>query len=124
MEANNGYALIIGVGDYSAFDASMNQPAGTSDLAGSTNDARALFAMCRLLRIPAENIRVLASPRLRPEDLGDGATAANLGDATHDAILDGARWLASKLDGPSRPTGILTWSGHGDFDEARGLLLC
>ncbi|MFT3771196.1 MAG: caspase family protein [Minicystis sp.] len=121
---NDGYALIIGAGDYRTFDASTGRDAGTSDLAGSTHDARALFRMCRLLRIPAGNIRVLASPPLRPEDLGDGATEENLGEATHDAILDGARWLAEKLDGPTRPTGILTWSGHGDVDEARGLVLC
>ena len=121
---NDAYALIIGVGDYRAYDASTGLPPGTSDLAGSTNDAKALFRMCRLLRIPAGNIRVLASPRLRPEELGEGGREASLGEATHDEVIEGARWLAGKLDGPSRPTGVMTWSGHGDVDEARGLVLC
>ena len=36
----NNYALIIGVEDYSAYDRSKDQPAGTSHVGGAVNDAR------------------------------------------------------------------------------------
>jgi hypothetical protein len=44
--------------------------------------------------------------------------------ATEAEVLKQAGWLAEKLAQPSKPTGILTWSGHGDWLAGRGLVLC
>ena len=122
MSQNEGYALLIGVDDYSTYDASAGRPKGTSDLLGSRNDVLAFFRTCRDLDIPASQIRVLTSPKL---DLAllPGVPAENVGVATEEAILDGARWLAEALrDG--RGTGLLSFSGHGDKLDRGELAIC
>ena len=81
MRAHDNYALFIGVEDYAAFDASLGQPAGTSDLPGAVADAVAFFRVCQELGVPAENMRILSSPRLDPLALV-GVPAACVGDAT------------------------------------------
>jgi hypothetical protein len=123
MFTNDGYALLIGVDDYSAFDASRRQPIGTTDLEGSRNDVRAFWRQCRRLGMKPANIRVLASPVIDFRDL-PGATPENVAPATEAEILGKTRWLAEKLSQKSKPTGLLTYSGHGDWLADRGLLLC
>lgn len=115
-------ALFVGVNDYRAFDESMGHRAGTSDLHGSLNDARAFWRVCRELGIPPENLLILTSPPLDPAELG--APASSVGEATEAAIVAGVAWLAAQLGGEGRPPGLLTYSGHGDFVEGVGLVLC
>lgn len=123
MLAPDNCALFIGVEDYSAFDASLGQPAGTSDLPGARADAIAFFEVCKDLGIPAENMRILTSPRLDPAALSL-LPAACLGDATAESILEGTRWLAERLGAAGKPPGLFTYSGHGDWLEGEGLVLC
>jgi hypothetical protein len=123
MFENDGYALIIGVDDYSAYDASTGKPQGRSDLRGSRNDARAFYRLCRSLGMKPERIRVLASPPLDPAEL-EGAIPENVGPATEASILAGVAWLAESLAQPARPAGLLTYSGHGDAREGEGLVIC
>jgi hypothetical protein len=123
MLTNDSYALLIGVDDYTGFDASRGAASGTSDLPGSTNDVRAMWRLCRRLGIEAAHIRVLASPMIDFHEL-PGATAENVAPATRAGVLGGAGWLAGKLAQRSRPTGILTYSGHGDWQAGEGLVLC
>lgn len=123
MLENLGFALLIGVDDYRAFDASRGQPEGNSDLPGSRNDARAFFHHCLRLGFRPENIRVLTSPRLDPREL-EGAVAENLGEATEAEIRAQLTWLVTSLAGPSRPSGLMTFSGHGDATPTQGLVLC
>src|ERR1700712_1745531 len=73
MFTNEGYALLIGVDDYSAFDVSRDQTIGTHDLKGSRNDVRAFWKLCRLIGMKPANIRVLASPPIYYREL-EGAT--------------------------------------------------
>ena len=47
MSQNEAYALLIGVDDYSTYDASTGHAKGTSDLLGSRNDVLAFFRACR-----------------------------------------------------------------------------
>lgn len=122
MLAYDNCALFVGVGDYGAFDASLGQPAGTSDLPGAGADALAFFRICAGLGIPAGNMRILTSPRLDPEALG--VPAECLGDATRASILGGLEWLAGQLGAAHRPPGLFTYSGHGDRLEGEGLALC
>jgi hypothetical protein len=120
---NHGYALLIGVNDYAAYDASRDQPKGTSDLPGSVNDVRAWWALCSALGFRPENVRVLASPGIHGEKL-PGAGEHTMGEATEKGILDGVKWLTEKLGGDATAIGLLTYSGHGDFVEQKGLVVC
>ncbi len=122
MSQNEGFALLIGVDDYSAYDASAGHAKGTSDLLGSRNDVVAFFRTCRDLDIPAANIRVLTSPKLDAALL-PGVPEGNIGDATEEAILKGAAWLAEAL-GRGRGTGFLSFSGHGDKLSGGELAIC
>lgn len=123
MLTNDGYALLIGVDDYSAYDRSMNLPPGASALLGSVNDVRAFWRICRKLEMKPERIRVLTSPQLDPGAL-EGAVAGNLGPATEEQILAGVRWLAERIAAEPRPSGLLCYSGHGDWIEGKGLAIC
>lgn len=123
MHTNDGYALLIGVDDYSAFDRARGQELGTHDLPGSRNDARAFWRTCRELGMKPENIRVLVSPPIDHREL-DGAGPENVGPATEAEVVAKVGWLLEKLAEPSRPAGLLTWSGHGDVTVADGLVLC
>jgi hypothetical protein len=123
MLAYDNCALFIGVEDYRLFDASLGQPAGSSDLPGARADALAFLRICAELGIPAENMRILTSPRLEPAAAG-GVPAECLGDATQASILKGLEWLAERLGSSARPPGLLTYSGHGDWLEGQGLVIC
>lgn len=123
MFTSNGYALLIGIDDYSAYDASVGQAKGTSDLPGGRNDVRAFWRICLDLGIQPENIRVLTSPELKHDEL-EGAKNANFGPATESEILKQVDWLAQKLGAEAKPSGLLAYTGHGDYSEAKGLVLC
>lgn len=117
MVNNDGCALLIGVDDYSAYDRS-----GARDLKGSCNDVRTFYRLCRALGMKPANIRVLTSPRLDVGEL-EGADPENIGQATEADILSGLNWLAERIGQRSRPAGLLTFSGRGDFSQA-GYVLC
>lgn len=123
MSNHDAYALLIGIDDYSTFDLSRDAPIGTSDLPGSRNDARTFYRLCRLLGMKPENIRVLASPPIDFQEL-EGASPETVAPATEQEILEKLGWLAGKLADPSRPTGLLTYSGHGEVTPKQGLALC
>lgn len=123
MHTNDGYALLIGVDDYSAFDASRGLEIGTHDLPGSRNDARAFWRTCRQLGMRPENIRVLASPPVDHREL-DGAGPENVAPATEAEILAKLAWLAESMSRGARPMGLFTYSGHGDVTGKQGLVLC
>lgn len=122
MIAYDNCALFVGVADYSAFDVSIGDAPGASDLSGALADALAFYRICRELEIPAENMRILTSPRLDAKK--EGIPAACLGDATRASILDGLAWLAGRLSAEGRPPGLFTYSGHGDTLEGQGLVIC
>ena len=120
---NQGYALLIGVNDYSAYDKSQDQRKGKSDLPGSVNDVQAWWSLCKELGFRPENIRVLTSPAIHCSCLA-GATAHTTGEATERGIREGVEWLTQKLGRDKVAVGLLTYSGHGDYVESSGLVLC
>ncbi len=123
MLAPNNCALFIGVENYSVFDVSLGQKLGTSDLSGARVDALAFFKICIDMGIPAENMRILTAPKLTPEEAG-AIPATCLGDATAASSVEGATWLSERMGTPNGPPGLLTYSGHGDWLEGQGLVLC
>lgn len=118
MRSNDGYALLIGVDDYTSFDGALN-------LSGSRQDVIKLYWFCTaILGFPPANIRILASPALTPADLGPAAPSSEaLGEATGDMIQAGVAWLAERMQSNTAP-GLLTFSGHGAWSRDRGPLLC
>lgn len=119
MDSNAGYALLIGVDDYSSHGAS-------SSLRGSREDVVTLYWFARVvLRLPPENIRVLASPPLREDEFNIAAPPSDMrGEATRNAIQAGVEWLAGKMAQDTAAAGLLTFSGHGSFSKGKGSLLC
>lgn len=116
------FAVIVGVDDYRAFDASLGKPAGTSDLRGSVNDAGLYLRLARKLGVPDDNIRVLVAPAnggARPAQFegieGGAPTQTNM-----QAAFD---WLIESLKGNPGTQAILTYSGHGDSDD-ENLVIC
>jgi hypothetical protein len=93
------HALLVGVDDYSTYDASAGLAPGTSDLRGAANDARLL---ARTLSRLTPDVRVCLNPTR-------AALEAEL-EGLADALARGGR-------------GVVAFSGHGDAD-ARGPLLC
>lgn len=114
----HAYALLIGVGDYRAYD-----PTGAHDLEGSVPDALGWWALARTLEIPAQNVRICASPALDRGALGKAGAGVTVTGATRDEIEEGLRWLAGKLDGEGGTKGLLTYSGHGGHGAA-GQVIC
>src|SRR5262249_24245822 len=106
----DGYAVLIGVDDYSVYDASVSNPKGSSSLSRSRNDVRAFFRLCRQLGFAAENIRVLTSPKLRANELDGGPLPENVFEANGAQIEAAPEWLSSKLVGRTAPIGLLTFS--------------
>lgn len=60
----NAYALLIGVEDYSAFDAT-----GAKNLLAGRNDVLAMWKVCRRMGYNPENIHVCTSPVLTPAQI-------------------------------------------------------
>lgn len=102
------YALLVGVNDYRAFDAT-----GRADLAGPVRDVTAWWAIARQLGVPAENIRVCTAPVLSARALGAGGKAATRTGASHNDLVAALTWLAEKLNGTHGTKALFTWSGHG-----------
>jgi hypothetical protein len=123
MLINDGYAVLIGVDDYSAYDASRKLPKGTTSLSGSLNDVKVWWKQCRLLGLTPAQIRVLTSPQIDYKELA-GATSENVGTATEAEIRATVNWLGKKLGQASQPTGLLTYSGHGDWLADKGPVVC
>ena len=118
MTKPNDYALIIGVHDYSTAD-----PSGRSQVAGALSDARTWVRQCLAMGFSPDRIRVLTSPRLAPEDFGAVGAALGLGEANHEGILAGLRWLLHEIAGEAPAAGLMTFSGHGEASGGH-LLLC
>ncbi|MFO0587517.1 MAG: caspase family protein [Polyangiaceae bacterium] len=108
-----GYALLIGVDDYRAFDST-----GAQDLPGSVNDVMAWRSTLLRRGYDADNIRVLVSPV--PGPLGplgaQPATRANIERAL--------AWLEEQTSDRDRTAGVLTFSGHGDTDADGQPVIC
>jgi len=124
-EPSNTYALIIGVNDYQIFDESVGNEAETSDLKGAVNDANLWWRMTQAIGVPAPRTRVLTTPGIldAPFELGPGGQKSELGNATHDKILEGVDWLAAKLGEDPTANGLITFSGHGLYKEGVGKAL-
>lgn len=110
---NQNYALIIGVHDYRTYD-----PSGGSNVPGALHDARTWYRACLSMGFSPENIRVLASPPLSPDELGPGGAKATLGEATRAGIAKGLLWLSEKIGVDTPASGLMTFSGHGDEGDA------
>ncbi|MEZ4300482.1 MAG: caspase family protein [Polyangiaceae bacterium] len=123
MLDNADLGLFIGVNDYSAYDRSVDNRKGTSDLPGSIHDAKTFWRVARWLGMRPENLRIVTSPKIDPAEL-EGATADNVGEATEQGILAGVGWLATGLANRPERAALMTYSGHGAYEAAKGLLLC
>src|SRR5689334_24005076 len=120
MASNNGFALLIGVDDYSTYGAGAS-------LKGSREDVLKLYWLCReLLNLAPENIRVLTSPPLSAGEFHatDAPPPETLGPATREAIQAGVQWLADRMAQDGAAPGLLTFSGHGWYSKETGPLLC
>lgn len=103
-------ALIIGIDDYTTFDAT-----GGSDLKGSVNDAVAVAQLCLDLGMKPEDIHVVSGKSR--ERLGVTRTRRT----TLKSISREIAWLRSQLEAGRQ--GLFWFSGHGAHNE-KGLLLC
>ncbi len=112
---SNTFALIVGVDDYSTFDASMGSGRGTSDLKGARNDARSWLALCDYFLVPPENVRVLTGPVLDESEVAEGVTRG-LADAA--GIQAGLDWLAEELGADANAAGVVFLGGHAIFERS------
>lgn len=104
MDSQGTHVLIVGVDRYE----SRSLPR----LRGARNDAVEWYRFCvRHLRVPAENIAVLASPPLTPRELGPEAEKSRLRGACREEMVEEAKRLAEAAS--SGGAGLLTFSGHG-----------
>lgn len=108
MSNATAYALLVGVGEYRAFD-----PSGAADLEGPVNDVTAWLQLALDAGVPPDHIRICAEPAPALDALGARAKDITVGGATHAEIVAGLKWLAGALDGKGGTKGLLTWSGHG-----------
>lgn len=118
----NNYALIIGIEDYSAYDHDVGNPEGTSDLGWAVNDALAYVHQCLALGMLPERICVLTSPALGSTVLGPNTDAVCRGPANRGGVLDGLAWLSDVLSDQEPASGLLVFSGHGEW--VHGIELC
>lgn len=97
------HVVIIGIDRY---DSTQLSP-----LQGSRNDAIAWYRLLvGHLKVPPENIAVLASPRLTVRELGPEAEKSRLRGAARTEIVDEAKRLAAAAASSS---GLMTYAGHG-----------
>lgn len=118
----NNYALIIGIEDYGAYDYDAGNPEGTSDLCWAVNDAVAYVHQCLALGMLPERICVLTSPTLGSTALGPNTDAVCRGPANRAGMLDGLAWLSDALSDEEPASGLLIFSGHGEW--VHGVELC
>jgi hypothetical protein len=130
------HALLIGVDDYSTFESN-----GGSNLKGSRNDVVLLASYCmEVLGIQAENIHVLTTPKMSPEDFQkrmippeiepnkskswlESLSRVTLGRATKANVKDGLDWLLA-MSKESAGAALFAFSGHGAWSSKAGPLLC
>ncbi len=118
MSNDNAYALLVGVGDYAAFD-----PSGRADLKGPPHDVAAWLHMMRDLGVPPSQIMICVSPRM-PFYVPPAHTRDVQFSGTSKAELCAALgWLVKQLDENQAAKAVLTWSGHGTRTDA-GQILC
>lgn len=118
----NNYALIIGIEDYGAYDYDAGNPEGTSDLSWAVSDAVIYVHQCLALGMLPERICVLTSPTLGSAALGPATDAVRRGPANRAGLLDGLSWLSDALSDEAPASGLLIFSGHGEW--IHGLELC
>ena len=105
MIPNRTHVLIIGIDHYDAPDVTRLQ--------GARNDAIHWYRLCAgYLRVPPQQITVLASPPLTPAELGPGAEQSRLRGATLATVREEAKRLAHTLAEDCN-VGLVTYSGHG-----------
>ncbi|MCA9537705.1 MAG: caspase family protein [Myxococcales bacterium] len=123
MQAKQGCdharALIIGISDYSSFDAT-----GGRNLPGAIADAIAYWRLVRALGVPPSNIILCTSPRLTVADLGPDAAEASLRDADRETLLAAMQAFGQQLEGAQGAKGIAAYIGHGDQDAHGASVLC
>ncbi|MEP7121215.1 MAG: caspase family protein [Byssovorax sp.] len=120
MTQTKAYAVLIGVDDYSTYDASNKH-----NLLGCVNDVRAFWDVCVTSGFAPENIHVLTNPPLDPAELG--GLARNFKPATRANILAEQEALVGILGEDARAVGILVYSGHGawiDDASADSAVIC
>lgn len=128
------YALIIGISDYSYLDLSSGHQPGQNNLTGAINDLHSMAMLVRMMDVPAENIRVLSNPLTNANDFAAVAVGrdpvqnmnmaqASFGAATQQGILEGLKWLASKLQ-KNGSQGVVYYSGHSVVTESGHPALC
>lgn len=106
------YVLLIGVNDYSS------NSMGLANLSGPRNDVLVwLEFLNKNLQIPTDNIRVLTSPALNPEDLAKNNLDCNIDckDVTTENVRDACEWLSARAKGGY---GFVFAAGHGEFTGA------
>ena len=108
----SNHVLIVGVDEY--------DDTPDARLRGARNDAVSWWRLCiRHLGVPAEQVTVLASPPLSPEELGDdprsrlAAERTELGGATHHEIMAAFERLARTLAERPNASALFTFAGHG-----------
>jgi hypothetical protein len=111
MTQTKAYAVLIGVDDYSTYDASNKH-----NLLGCVNDVRAFWDVCITSGFAAENIHVLTNPPLDPAELG--GLAQNFKVASRANIVAERDALVGRLGDDPRAVGILMYSGHGAWIDA------
>ena len=118
----NNCALIIGIEDYGAYDYDAGNPEGTSDLSWAVNDALTYVHQCLALGMSPERVCVLTSPALTSSALDADADGVRHGPANHAGILAGLSWLADTLSEDEPMSGLLVFSGHGEW--MHGVEIC
>ncbi|MFT5681811.1 MAG: hypothetical protein ACI8RZ_002729 [Myxococcota bacterium] len=125
---SNAAALIVGINDYTAFDASVGNAPGASSLRGAVEDAMTWLRVCRHFGIPPENIRVLTGPVLSEQQVAAmDAEGVTVGTADHASLQAGFAWMAEQLAGGT--AGVIFLGGHCHFgdrlrDVASGMGFC
>ena len=120
--SSNSHALLVGINDYATYDRSVGNPTGTSNLRGALEDVGTWLRICRYFAIPGERIRVLTHPVLGEAArtaLGSAAEGVEFGGATLAEVEAGVDWLASRMEAPGEPGGLIFLAGHADLSEAK-----
>lgn len=122
MSSPQRLALIVGVNDYSAFDTSLAQEPGTSDLDAAVRDALSYAGLAVRGGMPRSQIRLLLAPRKAPSTEGLPADL-DIRPATRAELLAGLRWLAEGLAADAEAVGLFAFAGCGATDGEE-LFLC
>jgi hypothetical protein len=108
MIQTKAHAVLIGVDDYSTYDATNKH-----NLLGCVNDVRAFWDVCVTSGFAPENIHVLTNPPLDPAEVG--GLPENFKPATRANILAEQEALVTLLRTDARAVGLLVYSGHGSW---------